>query len=62
MVLQENIAAISTPSGVGGVAIIRISGENPLAILSQMFPRVRHCGRAFSALSHVYGHDFGRRV
>lgn len=37
MVLQENIAAISTPSGVGGVAIIRISGENPLAILSQMF-------------------------
>ncbi|MBR2616983.1 MAG: hypothetical protein IKC56_01965 [Clostridia bacterium] len=37
MVLQENVSAISTPSGVGGVAIIRISGENPLAVLSQMF-------------------------
>ena len=37
MVLQENVSAISTPSGVGGVAIIRISGETPLAVLSKMF-------------------------
>ena len=37
MILQENIAAISTPPGVGGVAIIRISGENPLSVLEKMF-------------------------
>ncbi len=37
MVLQENVSAISTPPGVGGVAIIRISGENPLAVLASMF-------------------------
>ena len=36
MVLQENIAAISTPSGVGGVAIIRISGKSPLEIAEKM--------------------------
>lgn len=37
MILQENIAAISTPPGVGGVAIVRISGEDPLSVLSKMF-------------------------
>ncbi len=35
--LYENIAAISTPLGAGGVAIIRISGESPLAIAEKMF-------------------------
>ncbi len=35
--LEENIAAIATPSGKGGVAIIRISGKTPLAIAEKMF-------------------------
>ncbi|MBQ7830517.1 MAG: tRNA uridine-5-carboxymethylaminomethyl(34) synthesis GTPase MnmE [Clostridia bacterium] len=35
--LEENIAAIATPSGKGGVAIIRISGKDPLKIAAQMF-------------------------
>ena len=30
--MQESIAAIATASGTGGVAIIRISGENSLEI------------------------------
>ncbi len=34
---SENIAAISTPPGKGGVAIIRLSGENPLAVAEKMF-------------------------
>lgn len=35
--LYENIAAISTPLGAGGVAIVRISGETPLQIAEKMF-------------------------
>ena len=27
---EENIAAIATPAGKGGVAIIRVSGKDPL--------------------------------
>ena len=33
----ENIAAIATASGKGGVAIIRISGKSPLEIVEKMF-------------------------
>ena len=35
--LYDNVSAISTASGTGGVAIIRISGDSPLKIASQMF-------------------------
>ncbi len=35
--MEENIAAIATPAGKGGVAIIRISGKNPLDIAKKMF-------------------------
>ncbi len=35
--MEENIAAIATPAGKGGVAIIRISGKNPLALAEKMF-------------------------
>ncbi|MBR1677723.1 MAG: tRNA uridine-5-carboxymethylaminomethyl(34) synthesis GTPase MnmE [Clostridia bacterium] len=35
--MERNIAAISTALGVGGVAIIRISGESPLDIAERMF-------------------------
>jgi len=35
--MEENIAAIATPSGKGGVAIIRISGKNPLELAERMF-------------------------
>ena len=34
---SENIAAISTPAGRGGVAVIRISGESPLKVAEKMF-------------------------
>ena len=35
--MKDNIAAISTAAGVGGVAIIRISGSSPLEIAAKMF-------------------------
>ena len=35
--MEENIAAIATPPGKGGVAIIRISGKNPLELAAKMF-------------------------
>ena len=35
--LLENVSAISTPIGVGGVAIIRISGDSPLKVAEKMF-------------------------
>ena len=38
--MEENIAAIATPPGKGGVAIIRISGKNPLEIAEKMFTPV----------------------
>jgi len=38
--MEENISAIATPPGKGGVAIIRISGKNPLDIAKKMFTTV----------------------
>ncbi len=37
------IAAISTPFGRGGIAVIRISGENALAVAKRMFIPARGC-------------------
>ena len=35
--MSKNISAISTATGVGGVAIIRVSGDSPLEIAEKMF-------------------------
>ena len=35
--MEENIAAIATPPGKGGVSIIRISGKDPLSVAEKMF-------------------------
>ena len=34
---METIAAISTPPGVGGIGIIRISGDNALNVAKRIF-------------------------
>lgn len=44
----ETIAAIATPPGEGGVAIIRISGDHALDVASKVFS-----GPVFSYLSHT---------
>ncbi len=35
--MKDTIAAIATPPGIGGVAIIRISGSNALSVLKRVF-------------------------
>ena len=35
--LTDTIAAIATPAGVGGIAVIRVSGKNALAIVDSFF-------------------------
>ncbi len=46
--MEENIAAIATAPGKGGVAIIRISGKTPLNIVEKMFVPVQ--GRRVSEM------------
>ncbi len=35
--MQDTICAISTPVAVGGVAVVRISGEQSLSIVNKIF-------------------------
>ena len=37
----DTIAAVSTPQGKGGVAMIRISGDQAIAVASRIFPGKR---------------------
>ena len=55
--LTQVIAAVSTPPGKGGVAIIRMSGDGAFEIAERVFKPVS--GRAFSTSAprmQVYGH------
>ena len=56
MELFDTVAAISTPRGKGGVAMIRISGDEAIDIASRMF--LPKSGRSLSEYKHataVYG-------
>lgn len=46
MILQETIVALASPSGVGAIAVIRISGRDAIAIAEQVFQSVS--GKAIS--------------
>ena len=39
--LYHTIAAVSTPHGTGGIAVIRISGDDAVKIASAMFKPMR---------------------
>ena len=39
-IMEDTIAAISTPNGVGGMGVIRISGENALSVAESVFSSV----------------------
>ncbi|MES2345720.1 MAG: tRNA uridine-5-carboxymethylaminomethyl(34) synthesis GTPase MnmE, partial [Chlamydiota bacterium] len=45
---NETIAAVATPPGEGGIAVIRISGKDALAIADQIFS-----GKVTSYKSHT---------
>lgn len=53
MYLEDTIAAVSTPRGEGGIAIIRISGADSLSILDALFRPSRNGG--FDSHRFYYG-------
>ncbi len=57
MINEETIAAISTPPGMGGIAIIRISGEKAFVICEKIFRRPADKSLSEAAnFSLSYGH------
>lgn len=55
IMMEDTIAAISTPFGEGGIGIIRISGEDALLVLEKIFRR--HGGRrGMEDRKMTYGH------
>ena len=57
---EDTIAAISTPIGVGGLAIIRLSGSKAIRIADKIF-RAKNKKSVLKAKSHtiMYGYIFG---
>lgn len=56
MQLYDTIAAVSTPRGRGGVALLRISGEGAVAVADRVFfPRNGKAMHALSPSRFVYG-------
>ena len=49
---EDTIAAISTPEGKGGIAIIRISGREALKVLERFFKRTDESNSVFDMDSH----------
>ena len=43
--MEDTIAAVATPYGEGGIGIIRVSGEDSLRILNEIF-KPADCGKA----------------
>lgn len=52
--IDDTIAAISTPSGGGGIGIVRLSGAEALAVAAKMFKS--KSGRAVSGMKHATVH------
>jgi tRNA modification GTPase len=48
---EDTIAAVATPSGEGGIAVIRVSGKNSLNVVSKIFRRGTE-GSVFEMKSH----------
>ncbi|MDE6666888.1 MAG: tRNA uridine-5-carboxymethylaminomethyl(34) synthesis GTPase MnmE [Clostridia bacterium] len=56
--MQESIAAIATAHGTGGVAIIRISGENCLEIANKVFTPKKNFTPNYMYAGHIEGDGF----
>ncbi len=56
--MQECIAAIATAPGTGGVAIIRISGENCLEIANKIFTPKKDFKPNYMCAGHIEGDGF----
>ncbi len=56
MIFSDTIAAVSTPRGKGGIAVIRISGEDTLEVVSRVFEPVgRRSIESYPARHAIYG-------
>ncbi|RKY88922.1 tRNA uridine-5-carboxymethylaminomethyl(34) synthesis GTPase MnmE [candidate division KSB1 bacterium] len=55
MITENTIAAISTPLGRGGIAVIRVSGKDAIAIAERVF-RSSHGGEVRKFPSHTVHH------
>lgn len=54
--MKETIAAIATPQAVGGISVIRISGEDALAVAGKMFRSVSgKCPQQMKGYTASYG-------
>ncbi|MGI9533996.1 MAG: tRNA uridine-5-carboxymethylaminomethyl(34) synthesis GTPase MnmE, partial [Thermodesulfobacteriota bacterium] len=53
-VFEETIAAISTPEGEGGIAVIRVSGCNSEKIINKIF-RQKSGSNSFESRKIYYG-------
>jgi tRNA modification GTPase len=61
LTLDDTIAALATPPGVSGLAVVRLSGPDALAIADKCFvPAGKRSVRASTAASHTiqFGHIF----
>lgn len=56
--MQESIVAIATASGTGGVAIIRISGDDALNIAKKMFTPATDFSPNYMYAGHIDGDGF----
>ena len=54
MMLFDTIAAISTPQGKGGVAVIRVSGEDAIKISEKVFEVINKDAQTLSELPSRY--------
>lgn len=56
--MQETITAIATPSGTGGIAVIRVSGPQSIEIVDKIFVPVRKERKLSTTPSQqtIYGH------
>lgn len=60
MSLLDTIAAISTPYGKGGIAVIRISGADAISVAERIFsPKSKKTLSEYTASRAVYGSIFG---
>ncbi|MFP4473771.1 MAG: tRNA uridine-5-carboxymethylaminomethyl(34) synthesis GTPase MnmE [Candidatus Omnitrophota bacterium] len=58
---DDTIAAISTPSGSGGIGIVRISGSGSLAVADKIFSSSKGPASEFATYTLHYGHVIDRR-
>jgi tRNA modification GTPase len=60
LALDDTIAAIATPQGEGGLAVVRVSGPDALAIADRVFRGAPLSGAAASTLHHGWLEGGGR--